>query len=135
MKLQLMQRTELAWRAVRLLEGREEIMRASELAVELGTTSAYLPGVMRPLVRSGWLKSQPGPTGGYWLSTDLTDRSLLELIELMEGPTETGTCVLRGADCDESNQCALHDAWRSARGALMENLAEIPVSGCEGDER
>lgn len=133
MKLQLAQRTELALRALRALEGRAGPARAHELAPELETTVQYLPAVLRPLVRAGWVESQPGPTGGYSVVTDLERRSLLELIELMEGLGDMRRCALRGSDCDEDNPCALHGTWVTVREDLIRRLAAIPVSSGRKD--
>ena len=65
MRLRIERRTELALRALGLLEERGDTMRAADMAPELGTTSQYLPQVLRPMVQAGWIDSEPGPTGGY----------------------------------------------------------------------
>lgn len=103
-------------------------MRASDLADVVASTPQFVPQVMNPLVRAGWVVSESGPTGGYALAAPLSDRSVLELIELIEGRTDTGSCVLRGGPCSGMTQCALHDAWAEARAALTERLAAMSVS-------
>lgn len=127
-RLELMRRTDLALRALRLLEREDATLRSAELAERLDATPMFIPQVMRALVRAGWLRSETGPQGGYRLATDLGERTVLELIELIEGPTETGRCVLRGTGCDESNPCSLHEAWDRARTALLERLDGTPIS-------
>lgn len=107
-------------------------MRAADLAERVGSTPQYVPQVMSPLVRAGWVRSEPGPRGGYSLTGPLGDTSVLMLIELMEGRTDSGACVLRGGPCAGAETCTLHDAWAMARTALLERLALIPIS--EGDD-
>lgn len=129
MKLSLEQRTDLALRAVRQLHVRGRRVRGRELAPALGTTTHYLPHVLRPLVRASWVESTPGPTGGYQLVVDPGDVSLLDLIELMEGPITPAPCVLRGGPCGKQDDtCALHDPWQGAREALLAELAATPVA-------
>ena len=128
MKLTITRRTDLALRALRLLEADGGIMRASEMAPALLSTPHYLPQVLRPLVRAGWLASEPGPTGGYGLAGPLADRSILALIEAIEGPTDNGVCVLSGGPCAGQVECSLHAPWLAARAALLERLADIPIS-------
>ena len=129
MKLSLEQRTELALRAVRALHHHEHRVRGRDLASQLGTTTQYLPQVLRPLVRAGWIDSTPGPRGGYRLAASPDEVSLLTLIEAMEGPTTPAPCVLRGGPCDAvGDRCALHDPWQRAREALLDELAAIPVA-------
>lgn len=129
MKLSLDQRTDIALRAVRLLDARgRSRMQSRQLAPALGTTTHYLPHVLRPLVRAGWIDSAPGPTGGYRLAVDLTKVTLLDLIEHMEGPTAPAPCVLRGGPCGGADLCALHEPWQDARNALLASLATTPVA-------
>ncbi|MFZ0493780.1 MAG: Rrf2 family transcriptional regulator, partial [Acidimicrobiia bacterium] len=94
----------------------------------LGTSAQYLPQIMSPLVRRRWVESNRGPSGGYRLVARLSDLSVLDLIEAMEGPTDTATCVLRGETCDAINPCALHGAWSRARDALLNELSSMSIS-------
>ncbi len=128
MRLEIMRRSDLALRAMRHLHGREEPARGADVAAALGTTPAFLPQVLAPLVRAGWIASDPGPRGGYRLAVDPSRVSILELIELEEGPTEDHRCVLRDGPCPGDLECSLHDAWVSARQALLKGLADQPVA-------
>ena len=123
-----MRRTDLALRALRLLETVQERKTSAELAESLKSTPQFLPQVMKPLVRDGWVSSEPGPRGGYRLATPLSGRTMLELIELIEGRTDDGQCVLVGGPCDGATRCAIHEAWSTARAALTDELGSIPVT-------
>lgn len=103
-------------------------MQASALALELDSTASYLPQVLGTLVRVDWLASEPGPGGGYRLAERLNDRSLLELIELIEGPADDGSCVLRKGECSPDAQCAPHAAWQESRDALLARLSTVSIS-------
>jgi Rrf2 family protein len=127
-KLQLESRTELALRTLLLLAHSTGPSPAKELAPQLGTTPHYLPHVMRPLIETGWVTSTTGPGGGYTLTTDLESVSVLQLIETMEGPTDSGVCVLKGGPCDSASRCALHIPWTEARAALLTQLSETPIT-------
>lgn len=135
MRLQIEQRTDLALRALRLLEAERSTMRAREMAPVLGTTAQYLPQVLGPLVTAGWLSSSPGPTGGYRLTTDLGQRSMLDLIEQTEGPINSEFCVLKGGPCGQAEYCALHLPWQEARTALIERLDQIPLTSPNEKEK
>lgn len=123
-----MRRSDIALRAVRLLRRHGATLRAAEIAQSLSSTPQFIPQVLKPLVKAGWLVGEPGPRGGYRLVVDPSDHSILELIELIEGPTDSGTCALRGGPCSSASQCSLHDAWSAARQALRERLAAVPLS-------
>jgi Rrf2 family protein len=127
MRLELTRKTDFALRALVALD-RSGRMKAGELAERIGTTTGYTAQVMSPLVREGWVVSDRGPTGGYELAVALDDVSLLGLIEAIEGPTVSGRCVLRGGPCPASENCALHDAWSTARDALLEHLGATTLT-------
>jgi Rrf2 family protein len=130
MRLELTGKTELAIRALNELnrQGDTEITRGEDLAEALGTTKNYLPQVMSPLIRCGWVTSTAGPTGGYTIAINSPDISLLDVIEAIEGPAEDGTCVLTGTPCPDQGPCAMHEPWTRARSALMNELASTPVA-------
>ena len=127
MKLGIMRRTDIALRALRALDATEAVLQASHLADHTGATPQFIPQVLNPMVRAGWIESETGPRGGYRLTADLAEKSILELIELMEGPTDDGRCVVRPSECTPGEPCALHDSWTWARAALVERLGRIPI--------
>jgi Rrf2 family transcriptional regulator, iron-sulfur cluster assembly transcription factor len=134
MRLEFMRKTDLALRALKHLEEAGGSVLAADLATTLGSTRQFMPQVLAPLVRAGWVSSVPGPGGGYRLATDLEQRTLLEVIELIEGPTDDGRCVLSGP-CPGVVRCVAHDAWSDARRALLDRLAATPVASMNTTRR
>jgi Rrf2 family protein len=131
MRLEITRRSDLATRALLVLSsGRRR--KASDLAEAIGTTPGFLSQAMTPLVASGWVRSEPGPTGGYTVVADLAAVSLLDVIEAVEGETDTGRCVLEDRPCAGAELCALHRPWSAARGRLLDELAAMPVSELSG---
>lgn len=122
-----MRKTHLALRALRQLDAAGTPMQAGELAAAVDSTRQFMPQVLAPMVRAGWITSIPGPRGGYTLATELTSRSLLDVIELIEGPTDDGRCVL-GGTCQPDVRCAAHDAWSEARRSLLHRLQSTPIT-------
>lgn len=132
MRLTITRKSDLALRALRAMAAREGVVRGEELARTIGTTRAFLSQVMTPLVRARWVDSSPGPLGGYRLRST-SGPSVLDVIEAMEGPVETRTCVLDPeAACASTwpgaaSACALHDAWIRAQQAMREELSRSPA--------
>lgn len=126
MKLELLDRTDLAVRALRLLaDGRRTTARA--LADELATSPGFLTQVLKPLVDDRILDTERGPTGGFALAADPDELTMLQVIESIEGPTDSGRCVLENAPCPRAELCAIHDAWIRAREALLTELSTTPL--------
>lgn len=127
MRLEVTRKSDLAVRALRALEG-PGLVKGPALADAVGSTSGFVSQVLNPLVRRGWVRSEPGPTGGYGLVVDLATVSVLDVIEAIEGPTDSERCVLADRPCSETGTCALHIPWRRARTRLLDELAAVSVA-------
>lgn len=127
MRLELTRRADLAARTMVLLAERGRL-KASELAEALDTTAGFVPQVVGPLTKAGWVRSDPGPTGGYALNVELDLVTLLEVIEAADGPTDSGRCVVLDRPCDVSEPCSVHFAWTEARRVLTGILADTRLS-------
>jgi len=128
MRLEITQRADLAVRALIALQAAPARVKSVDLADTLGTTAGFIPQVMGPLVRAGWVRSVPGPTGGYQAQRDLGALSVLEVVETIDGPTDTGRCVVAERSCDAGEPCALHLAWGRARAELRSSLGGLQLA-------
>lgn len=130
MRLELTKKTDLAFQALERIDASgDDRVTGTVLAKELGITTQYLPHVMAPLTRAGWVASTSGPKGGYSIDTNLADVSLLELVEAVEGEFDNTRCLHLGPQHDASHRCALHDPWVRARAALLEELDTNTLGG------
>ena len=127
MRLEITRRAELAIRALALLGQAPDRVKATELADELGTTVKFVPQVLLPLVRAGWVQSEPGPTGGYRARVAAAEVSVLQVIEAVDGATDAGRCVVADRPCQAAHPCVLPPAWEQARTELLRVLGDTPV--------
>jgi Rrf2 family protein len=128
MRLEITRRAELAIRAMVVMGAAEARMKSAAIAGELGTTSAFVPQIVGPLVKAGWVRSDPGPTGGYAGCTSLDEVTVLDVIEAVDGATDAGRCVVADRPCVEGSPCALHVAWTRARKELVDVLGGTRIS-------
>ncbi|MGZ4674192.1 MAG: RrF2 family transcriptional regulator [Ilumatobacteraceae bacterium] len=128
MRLEITRRAELAIRALAVLGQAADRVKAPTLAEELGTTAGFVPQVVGPLVKAGWVRSDPGPTGGYVSRIDLSDVNVLQVIEAVDGATDVGRCVVADRECRADEPCVLHTAWGRARSELVGVLQATPMS-------
>jgi Rrf2 family iron-sulfur cluster assembly transcriptional regulator len=131
MRLEVTRKADLATRVLLELSGRGTRAKSAELADAVGTTPGFLTQVVAPLAVRGWVDSEPGPTGGYRATVALGDVSVLDVIEAVEGPSESGRCVLEDRPCAGGDQCALHVPWSRARAQLVAELACTPLATLE----
>ena len=128
MRLEVTRKSELGLRALQTLESLDRAAKGAELAELVGSSAGFLSQVLTPLVKAGWVRSDPGPSGGYTLIASCSDVSVLNVIEAVEGPTDAGQCVLEDRSCTESANCALHGAWSRARVQMMAELDRCTVA-------
>jgi Rrf2 family iron-sulfur cluster assembly transcriptional regulator len=128
MRLEVTRKSDLAVRILRALSERPGRVKGPDLADLVGSTVGFVPQVVTPLIRAGWVGSDPGPTGGYVLLADLSALSILEVIEAVEGPTDSGRCVLAGRPCSDVDHCTLHEPWIRARRLLLDELARTSIA-------
>lgn len=128
MRLEVTRKSDLAVRAMQALAAADGRVKGPALADAVGSTSGFVSQVVNPLVRQGWVRSDPGPAGGYSLVVGLGEVSVLAVIEAIEGPTASGRCVLADRPCDETGTCALHVPWMRARALLLSELAATSVA-------
>ena len=127
MRLEITQRADLAVRALVVLHRSPTRLKSADLASALGTTAGFIPQVMGPLVREGWVRSVPGPTGGYEPQSEVDVVNVLAVVEAVDGPTDSGKCVVADRPCEATSPCALHVAWERARRELVSSLATMSV--------
>ncbi len=133
MRLEITRRADLAVRALVVLGAERDAdalrrVKGADLAAAIGTTTAFLPQILAPLVRAGWVRSDPGPRGGYLSEVSLRAISVLEVIEAVDGATDDGRCVVADRACRAVAPCLLHGAWRQARGELTRQLDALSLA-------
>jgi Rrf2 family iron-sulfur cluster assembly transcriptional regulator len=133
MIFRLQRKTDLALAALRRLgAGDDGPLSGVDLADAIDTSMSFLPQIMSPLVRAGWVTSERGPGGGYRLSEHSASASLYDVIEATEGPTHTGRCVMRDSPCPGSDPCQIHYVADEARAVLADGFRRI--SAIEADQ-
>ena len=120
-------KTDLALRVMGTLGTPGVKVSGPALSKVIGTTTAFLPQVVAPLIDRGWVTSDRGPGGGYALTDDALDASLFDVLEATEGPTVDGQCVLRDQPCPGDESCPAHVVWTDAREVLIDGLRNIPA--------
>ncbi len=133
MQLNLTQRSDLALQALDVINRfGGGTVSGPKIAAILNITPHYLGTIMGPLTRAGWVRSSTGPTGGYRLATLISDRSVLDLIEAMEGAVDRDMCMHSDPMQPVEELCALHEPWTRARDALLDELAATSLSDVLG---
>ena len=84
--------------------------------------------VVAQLSKSGLLRTRRGIGGGIFLGRQPEEITLLEIIEVMDGPITLNRCVKYPDECPLSGVCAVHDIWCEAHRQLIGFLGNITIA-------
>lgn len=84
----------------------------TEVANRQDISQKYLEAVIRPLNQAGFLKSKMGKHGGYQLTRNPKEYTLLEIFETAEDTLAPVSCLEDGGpNCDRKGQCLTLPVW------------------------
>ena len=93
------------------------------IAEELQIPKPFLAKVLQRLTKSELVSSAKGRHGGFYLSKENRSRTLLPVIEAMDGPHKFDMCVLLGLEeCSSMEPCPYHDSVKVYRDRFHRQL-------------
>lgn len=88
------------------------------VARKLNVSEKYLEQIVIPLTRSGYLKSQRGPTGGYIMGAPADTLTAQMVIDALEGKDSQRACIGEVGGCPRADTCAVIDLWKRINKAI-----------------
>lgn len=98
-----------------------------EIAKEIGAPEHFIAKILQDLCRSGLLQSSKGPTGGFYLDSHSQQRSLLEIVKVIDGDKLFNGCGLGLDSCSEKKPCPLHHQFKIVRQNIYDMLENARV--------
>lgn len=102
-------------------------LKIGDLAALTSVPRDYVPKVLAPLVRRGWVQSHRGPGGGFSFVGGNHQIALLDVVELFEGRLHLQVCTGQSG-CQFSSRCPMHEVWLEAEGELRRVLAKYNIA-------
>ncbi|MAF90381.1 MAG: Rrf2 family transcriptional regulator [Bdellovibrionota bacterium] len=124
-------KTEYALIALRYMESKdsEDLTTAKEINEKFGTPFDATSRVLQILASKSWLKSIQGAHGGYRLERPLSEMSMRELCEIIEGPQAVVKCLSdKSASCDLESTCSMKSPLLNLNKKLIEFLDSLSVT-------
>ena len=97
-------------------------MSLADLAGECEVPSAFLYKVLRALVEKDVLVAHRGKSGGYELAPGARQRSVLYVVDALDGLSPLNVCLTQCA-CPRAATCPAHPVWRLAQQQMRDVLA------------
>lgn len=83
-----------------------------EISNLLDIKPAYLSKILQKLQHSGFLKSIPGPGGGFSMEPHMQKKKIIEVVRLFDNEKILTRCILGMSACGDENPCPFHNAWK-----------------------
>jgi Rrf2 family protein len=132
MDLTLSHRGDYAVRAALCLaaawDGHGMYRKIREVADSMELPPSFTPQILGLLADAGVAEAKAGRDGGYRLTRDPADITILEVVEAAEGTLASEHCALRGGPCHWDDVCALHPTWMKASEAIREALGRTTLA-------
>ena len=124
--MQITRQADYAVRAVLYLAGLGESGRAPTglIARKQQVPPSFLAKIISQLSVAGVLQTSRGARGGVSLARKPKEISLLEVVEIIDGPVAMNACVVDPGICDRSDDCPIHEIWCQTQQRLVKELSE-----------
>jgi Rrf2 family protein len=108
---------------------------AREIAERRGIPPRFLEQLFVALRRADLVSAVRGAKGGFVLTRDPVDVSVLDVVEALEGPLASSVCDQAREDtCGKSATCAAGPVWARATSALRDVFASTSLASLAGTQ-
>jgi len=107
--------------------GTDNKTRAQELAKTLDVPKPYLSKILQQLAAKGFVSSVKGPHGGFYLTHEQLDSTVMSVIIEVEGKDRFGLCMLSFEACNNAQPCAIHHLVYKEKEALRKQFGTITI--------
>ncbi len=99
------------------------------LADRLKIPLPFLHQIGHMLMQAGLIKASPGPHGGIRLNRSPDSITLLQIVEILEGPVSLHPCPdCSNGDCDHEEDCTTQITWDMLQNKVVDHLRNITLS-------
>ncbi len=89
----------------------------------------YLEQILNKILKAGLLKSRRGPQGGYTLSKDPSEITVLDIINAAQGPIVPVACLNeKKRDCEVFPVCVTWHIWKETQNLLVDYFGSVTIA-------
>lgn len=101
---------------------------ASSLSKSLNCPTAYLSQILAKLKAPGILNSRRGLNGGVYLAKPVSEITMMEVIDAIDGSEFFNKCFMGIEGCGHIEPCPFHNFWSVERQKIHQWLSETTFS-------
>lgn len=115
------------------LQKANRFVSLEEISTELLLPKQFLGRVLKNMVKAKVISSFKGPTGGFMISKEGMQVTLITILEITDGNC-LEQCVLKSKNCNPSNPCPAHFGFEKTRKAAKEFLCDLTIADMIGTD-
>ncbi|MFD0863807.1 RrF2 family transcriptional regulator [Sungkyunkwania multivorans] len=106
----------------------DQKIMAKDISAPINVPKAYIAKLLQELSRKGLISSVRGPKGGFYLSAQNKEHTLIEIIEAIGDTDHMRSCWLSLEGCDENRPCPLHAVLASSKSKILQQLERKSIN-------
>lgn len=109
------------------LSSNGEPISLKHIAKEQGISDQYLEQIFSLLKKAGLVKSVRGAQGGYYISKDLNEITVADILRVLEGDMAFTECLLDKDSCENFDSCSTRYVWAKIKESIEEVTQSISL--------
>ncbi|MGM0608240.1 MAG: RrF2 family transcriptional regulator [Candidatus Muiribacteriota bacterium] len=99
----------------------------TKISEKTGISLRYLEQIMRKLKKKGYVKTVQGINGGYLIAVKLSEISLKDIVDTLEGKGYPVECVVKDDFCNKIESCAMRKIWVEVHNSVGDVLSKYTL--------
>ena len=134
--LKLSKKVDYALMALMHLAEHDGSSSAREIAAGYGMPQDLTAKVLQKLARAGLVVSHQGTKGGYQLARAADTITVVQVIEIVEGPLSLTQCLTDLGECDQFDTCNIKSPLQRLNDHVLLTLSRVTIAAmCDEDFR
>lgn len=117
------------------LQGEGQLVLLKDIARRQLVSERFLEQVMTTLKNAGFVKSNRGARGGFYLARNPADITLLDILRAAIGDICLVDCVRNPEECSRAATCSAREVWDELGGILYRILGALTLEEIANRQR
>lgn len=101
----------------------DERFSPKDVCKKANIPESYTRKIFQALVQEGLFDAVTGPGGGYKLTEDPRNITILRIIKAVDGEETFDRCIMGLSECNDSMPCPIHKTWKKLKHGLSKELS------------
>lgn len=99
-----------------------------EISRGIDSPEHFIAKILQDLRRKGLVQSAKGPNGGFYMNEDDLQRSIFDIVRIIDGDKLFVGCGFGLKECSENQPCPIHSQFKIVREQIVAMLKTAKIS-------